>query len=245
MAKRKSSAFGSAFKRYSAYRTIKAGEIFARGATSAVWETAKLILGICALLIVGYVVVWVFPVALLILAIILIAVAANAVRKHKKEQSGETVHKSGNGTKYIYSDINKATIARTIEIMADCQRLVNESSSFDVVARRYEMLLEKLDELSGYSQAELEGYGFSFGQPVSSIKQNIVDNDVTIICQALDRAFAKEMSRIQTLKTPKGKENALNRFCESVCQIINDYDLPSECYSYLQDLYNSSLTNLK
>lgn len=128
--------------------------------------------------------------------------------------------------------------------MNDCMALVNESADLTVVASRYKLLMEKLDFLAGYSPAELAGYGITTPTPFQQQKQTIEANKATVFNQAIDRAYEKERQHIDSLKTERGKENALSRFYDNTARIIGESGIPSECLSHLESVYQSAAAQI-
>lgn len=143
----------------------------------------------------------------------------------------------------IYAQ-NRQQLLRQIEILNDCQNLVNDSENLDTVAHRYDLLLEKLTFFLPYTEQQLSGYGIHFGKPVAAIMNEISLNKATIFCQAIDRAHEKWIRRAEEMKTQSGKERSLQTFKENQLQVIENRNLPAECRYHLDALCMASLSDI-
>lgn len=227
---RKSSTFGSAFKRYAAYKTIRGTEKAAKGAASGAWSGIKLLFGLFIILIVGYCVVVALPFVLIAVAVVGITILiVYLVRRKKAKEACSEVPPVG-------SDLR-----RDVKIIRDCQELVNNSSSLETVAQRYQTLVSLLSEMQKRPQSDFDYYGISFGVPISSTLSVLENNRATIFCQAIDRAFAKCKKHVDGLKTEKGKQNALYKFHCDTRSIILQYNLPDACIAHLDTILSSAL----
>ena len=131
----------------------------------------------------------------------------------------------------IPAELQKEQIHRQLSILNDCQSLVNESASVKTVLFRYKCLLHTLDNLAQYTDSELKEAGLTFGKPICIIRAEMTNNRNTIIKQAIERNFTKKIS---SLKTVKGKLNALDRLYEELNSLP---DLTENDRTYLKDYY--------
>lgn len=131
----------------------------------------------------------------------------------------------------IPTELQKEQIHRQVSILNDCQSLVNESASVKTVLSRYKRLLHTLDNLDQYTDIELKEADLTFDQPICIIRAEITNKRNTIIKQAIARNFTK---RISSLKTVKGKLNALDRLYEELNALS---DLTENDRVYLKDYY--------
>lgn len=236
---RKSSTFGSAFKRYAAYKTIRGTEKAAKGTASVAWSTFKLIFCLAIILIVGYCALVALPFILGAIAIIgIVVLIVYLVRRKKAKNSGQSFSEPNVklGRPPVGSDMR-----RDVEIIKDCQELINTSDNLETVARRYNSLVSLLSEMQKRPQSDFDYYGVNFGSPVSTVLSTLESNKTAIFCQAIDRAHAKCMKHIASLKTEKGKQNALYKFHCYSRTIILQYNLPDNCIAHLDAVVSSSL----
>lgn len=246
MSKKRGSFLGSFTKRYLTYKAFRGTEKAANGCLGVVWTAFKVLLLICAVLIVGYCAVAALPVVAVVLVVIGIVVFVVYRRKKKaavcSADSGQDVVVEPAAS---VDQLNKQMQAkRAVEIIADCQQLINDSASLDVVARRYKELFSRLDFLASFSPSELEACGVSLGKPISNIKSELVSNRSAIFCQAIKRAHDKCVAHMLTLKTRKGRENALGRFHSDASKVISENNWPYECADYLNRLCTETIQGL-
>ena len=130
-------------------------------------------------------------------------------------------------------------LRRDVEIIRECQGLVNDSQNLDTVAYRYDMLVSVLTEMQARPQSDFKYYGVHFAVPISDTLSFLESNKATIFCQAIDRAFAKCKRHISGLKTEKGKQNALYRFHADARSVLLQHDIPDACLSYLDEVVGS------
>ena len=107
------------------------------------------------------------------------------------------------------SDSEIYGIQHQIQIMKDCQELVNDSKSIEVVLRRYNMLLSTLKKLNTYSPESILQAGHSFSKPISKIYSDIVSNRTAILEQAIVRNIEHN---INSVKTQSAKYKKLEDF---------------------------------
>lgn len=96
-----------------------------------------------------------------------------------------------------------------LKIAKDCAYLVNTTKNPEVFFPRYELMLEYLEKLSG-----LECTGiFSNSTELPSVSFLRIEAQFPAATNDfIERAFEEARSKAETLKTEKGKVNALKRF---------------------------------
>lgn len=139
----------------------------------------------------------------------------------------------------------KYNLRRTVEIMQDCQHLVNNSENLETVSKRYFELIKWLEYLSTVPEYAIRNEGISLNAPIGETLTNVKSHEVQIFCSAIDRAYKKWYRHAKTLKTARGRENSLSRFYDQTAKIIGDYALPSECFAYLEELYKKTLPDIQ
>lgn len=124
--------------------------------------------------------------------------------------------------------IHSTTIDRNFEIVQDCKELVYNSTSISIVESRYRLLVKKLRELSSLDDlAEIEA------------------NKITVFNQAIDRSCAKALEHAKTLKTPKGREQAIQRKQTDDLNVLVSKGLPNECINHLYQAYSEAMSMVK
>lgn len=227
-------------KRYLTYRSVRAAGLASKAALGLVWQVIVfgLVLG---LLIVAVEIIktpWFLIGVSIPLAALLLVLIVSIVRAVK--QRNEQIDQS---TAVEYAN-RRSAASRSVEIIQDCQQLVNDSASLDVVARRYKELIERMTLLSSYPEDELSSYGISFGKPIDEQLEAIEANKITIFNQAIDRSHQKCMEHVNSLKTIRGKEDALMRHHTKDLEIIVMNEWPSECVDHSEELYLNELHTL-
>ena len=136
-------------------------------------------------------------------------------------------------------------LRRVVEIIRESQEIINDSDNLRTVASRYYLLLSSLEELKNRPKRDLKYYGISSDIPFSDSIAMLNEKKSVIFNQAIDRSYHKAMNRISSLKTMKGRENALSKFYDETCAIIGEYGLPSACFLHLEEIYRKTLPNIQ
>ena len=139
----------------------------------------------------------------------------------------------------------KDTAKRDLEIIQESKNLVNDSATLSVVESRYRLLMEKLKELSSFSDYELSRYGINAQKSFSEIITEIEANKITIFNQAIDRSCAKALEHAKTLKTAKGREQAIQRKQTDDMNVLVSKSLPNECVNHLYEAYAVAMSTVK
>lgn len=118
-----------------------------------------------------------------------------------------------------------------LKIVYDCAELVNTTKNPDVFFPRYELMLEYLGKLSG-----LECTGiFSNSRELPSVALARVEAQFsTATNDFINRSFEAAREDAATLKTEKGKANAIKRFFAKM-DILTIY-MSAESVDYLETL---------
>ncbi len=207
------------------------------------WDLMGLIVTVCIIAALLYYALIGLAIAAGIAAVVAIIVAivkhckkVKAAKAAEAAQSTQTVEpvEDSETVVPIVENPQRQAILREIEILKDCERLVNDSADLEVVASRYELLLHKLDLLIAYPPETLAAFGISVGSPLESQKQTVIESKVAVFNQAIDRAFEQE--HIAALETDADKSNALLRFYNDTLDAIHDFNLSDECLTHLNDI---------
>lgn len=104
--------------------------------------------------------------------------------------------------------------AGMLKIASDCANLVNNTKNPEVFFNRYNLLVEKMENLS-----KLEIYGCFKGKLPSKNLAEILEKKDLTINDFIYRFYEDTMKQITSLKTTKAKEKRIENFCTS----LNNY----------------------
>lgn len=126
------------------------------------------------------------------------------------------------------------TIQRYIEILKDCEHLINTTKNPDVFFYRYLMSIAILNDLI------LIENKLSFkGKKPSKIKRQLQEKEVFTVNDFLDRYYTETLSKITNLKTTKAKQNKIVAFSNK----IDEYSIHINNQSLAK--FNTMYENLK
>jgi len=133
---------------------------------------------------------------------------ANRIREQAKEQAGQW-----------------------LKIVNDCIQLVNTTTNPEVFFKRYNLMLEYLEKLAG---VECTGI-FSNSKELPSEAYLRVESIFPEATSCfIDRSFEAVKAKADTLKTEKGKLNAIGRYFEDMDKYI--IFMSPESVDYLEQL---------
>lgn len=115
-----------------------------------------------------------------------------------------------------------------LKIANDCAKLINNTKNPNVFFDRYNLLIEKLENLS-----KMEKFNcFSLNLPSQDLTE-ILNKKTSTFNDFLDRYYQDTLAKIEALKTSKSKQNKINNFCNS----LNEYKeyLPTESLEKYED----------
>ena len=127
-------------------------------------------------------------------------------------------------------------VAGMLKIANDCANLVNTTKNPDVFFTRYNLLINKLENM-----AKLEPFKCFKGTPPSKNLANILDKKELTINDFIDRFYNDTLFQINKLKTEKAKEKRIENFYNELSK-YNDYILPNNIEKYMT-LYENLLKN--
>lgn len=150
---------------------------------------------------------------------------------HTSDELLEWQHALGYEDSYLkYTESQLLSIStpifnRNLEIVNDCINIINETCDINTFFYRYELLLDKLLQLS-----ILEKFIPCSGNSPSSKLDYIHQKQCDIINSFIDRYWDKVLTKANSLKTQKGKENRYNNYLSS----FEPYKekLPGTCIAY-------------
>ncbi len=134
--------------------------------------------------------------------------------------------------KLTEDQLRKATrpyLQRLIEICQDCARLINTTVNPDVFFKRYQMLLEKSEEIARFEKF----YKFSGASPTKELEQ-IRKQKQSAISNLIDRCINQYENDAANLKTEKAKLNNLIKMRDSLRAYYIEFNEENrekvECY---------------
>ncbi len=116
--------------------------------------------------------------------------------------------------------------AGMLKIANDCANLVNTTKNPRVFFERYNLLIEKLENLSKLEQFHC----FSGNLPSITLKETL-DKKFLTINEFIGRYYQDTLSKINTLKTPKAKDKKIQQFYDELSK-YNEYMLHENITNY-------------
>lgn len=129
-------------------------------------------------------------------------------------------------------------VAGMLKIANDCANLVNHTKNPDVFFMRYNLLINKLENMS-----KLEPFKCFSGSLPSQNLENILNKKETTINDFINRFYNDTLFQITKLKTEKTKEKRIENFYNGLSK-YNDYMLPKNVEKYIL-LYEDLLEKIK
>ena len=127
-------------------------------------------------------------------------------------------------------------IAGMLKIANDCANLVNTTKNPDVFFMRYNLLINKLENM-----AKLEPFKCFKGTLPSQNLANILNKKELTINDFIDRFYSDTLEQINKLKTERAKEKRIENFYNELSK-YNDYMLPNNIEKYIS-MYENLLKN--
>lgn len=118
-------------------------------------------------------------------------------------------------------------VAGMLKIANDCANLVNTTKNPDVFFMRYNLLINKLENM-----AKLEPFKCFNGTSPSQNLANILNKKELTINDFIDRFYNDTLAQINKFKTEKAKEKRIENFYTNLSK-YNDYMLPENVEKYL------------
>lgn len=118
-------------------------------------------------------------------------------------------------------------VAGMLKIANDCANLVNTTKNPDVFFMRYNLLINKLENM-----AKLEPFKCFKGTPPSQNLANILSKKELTINDFIDRFYDDMLFQISKLKTKKAQDKRIEDFYQKLSN-YNDYMLPKNIEKYL------------
>ena len=99
---------------------------------------------------------------------------------------------------------------------------------------RYRLAIEKITELKTYTELQLSAFDISRSKLVE-LETHLINNKVEIINEVIDRAYLKQIAKVNTFQKQASKDSSMAKFFQN---IINIPDMPSGSLDYCHTLMN-------
>ena len=132
---------------------------------------AAALFGVCIVLgLFSIVLPYAIGFAVLIVAVVFAVVL---VQRHKQQASpAEDPPAQGSQAEPAADEVQRCELLRHMEILKDCEELVNSSNNFSTVLSRYDLLLQELSYFAAFEEIGpdyLPSYGINFKTPASEL----------------------------------------------------------------------------
>lgn len=155
-------------------------------------------------------------------------------RKLKKAAEREAREKQELARKI--RELAKQQSDQWLKIIYDCANLVNTTKNPEVFFQRYNLMLEHLEKCAGL---ECTGIFNNSRELPSTAFLRVEEQFPAATNNLIDRAFEEAKTKAETLKTEKGKKNALTRFFDNMDTYI--IYMKPESVEYLDNLKQKSI----
>jgi len=125
---------------------------------------------------------------------------------------------------------------QNLKIIQDCMDIVNSTKSPDTFFERYNLMEQKIDELTA-----IHGPKYT-GQSPIEMKAQVTTKKQAAIHDMITRYFDDATIKASTLKTEKGKANRFHAFISTLETYYDQMD--SSNIKYTEELYNKSISDL-
>lgn len=133
-------------------------------------------------------------------------------------------------------EIQRRELLRHYEILKDCKDLINNSSNFETVVSRYDLMLDELGYFAAwevYGVDYLRQYGFTFKTPASALWKSSFDGKAKILNSAVDRLLDLEIDKALALKTKSGQKKRMESWIDKMQGVES---VPVETLKYISAL---------
>ena len=123
-----------------------------------------------------------------------------------------------------------------LEILKDCEELVNSSNNFSTVLSRYDLLLQELSYFAAFEEIGpdyLPSYGINFKTPASELWKRYFDNMAEYLNAAVDRILDAEIEKALALKTAAGQEKHMVAWVDKLQELEG---VPAGTLQYINGL---------
>lgn len=210
----------------------------ARGAgsiTASILKAAATLFAVCIVLgLVAVALPYAIGFAILIAAVVLAVVL---VQRHKQQTSpAEDPPTQGSPAGPAADEVQRREFLRHMEILKDCEELVNSSNNFSTVLSRYDLLLQELSYFAAFEELGpdyLPSYGINFKTPASELWKRYSENMAAYLNAAVDRILDVEIEKALALKTSAGQEKHMVTWADKLQELEG---VPAGTLQYINGL---------
>lgn len=173
-----------------------------------------------------------------VLALIVAVVVAVVLVRRRRPQAipAEDPPAQGSPAEPTADEMQRRELLRHMEILKDCEELVNSSNNFSTVLSRYDLLLQELSYFAAFEEIGsdyLPSYGISFKTPASELWKRYFDNMAEYLNAAVDRILDAEIEKALALKTAAGQEKHMVAWADKLQELEG---VPAGTLQYINGL---------
>lgn len=196
---------------------------------------AAALFGVCIVLgLFSIVLPYAIGFAVLIVAVVFAVVL---VQRHKQQSSpAEDPPAQRSPAGPAADEVQRRELLRHMEILKDCEELVNSSNNFSTVLSRYDLLLQELSYFAAFEEIGpdyLPSYGINFKTPASELWKRYFDNMAEYLNAAVDRILDAEIEKALALKTAAGQEKHMAAWVDKLQELEG---VPAGTLQYINGL---------
>lgn len=196
---------------------------------------AAALFGVCIVLgLFSIVLPYAIGFAVLIVAVVFAVVL---VQRHKQQSSpAEDPPAQSSPAGSAADEAQRRELLRHMEILKDCEELVNSSNNFSTVLSRYDLLLQELSYFAAFEEIGpdyLPSYGINFKTPASELWKRYFDNMAEYLNAAVDRILDAEIEKALALKTAAGQEKHMAAWVDKLQELEG---VPTGTLQYINEL---------
>lgn len=177
------------------------------------------------------------PVLGVLALIVAVVVAVVLVRQRRPQASPvEDPPAQGSPAGSAADEAQRRELLRHMEILKDCEELVNSSNNFSTVLSRYDLLLQELSYFAAFEEIGpdyLPSYGINFKTPASELWKRYFDNMAEYLNAAVDRILDVEIEKALALKTAAGQEKHMVAWADKLQELEG---VPTGTLQYINGL---------
>lgn len=177
------------------------------------------------------------PVLGAVALIVAVVVVVVLVRQRRPQASpAEDPPANGSPAGSAADEAQRRELLRHMEILKDCEELVNSSNNFSTVLSRYDLLLQELSYFAAFEEIGpdyLPSYGINFKTPASELWKRYFDNMAEYLNAAVDRILDAEIEKALALKTAAGQEKHMAAWVDKLQELEG---VPAGTLQYINGL---------
>lgn len=159
-----------------------------------------------------------------VLAMIVAVVVAVVLVRRRRPQAipAEDPPAQGSPAGPAADEAQRRELLRHMEILKDCEELVNSSNNFSTVLSRYDLLLQELSYFAAFEEIGpdyLPSCGINFKTPASELWKRYFDNMAEYLNAAVDRILDAEIEKALALKTAAGQEKHMVAWADKLQEL--------------------------